>query len=206
MANVIEKYYRVNPLKGSFPSFVNALSTDPDLLNKKLIQKSDSSNYFLRGDYKVFNPFSINAYKVEMVFTEQQVELTHKNTLHEQTVYTYQILAYFDDTESNRKLVVKDYNKIKKQFGKMMGSQISSLKGFKNINDGEIADFFYGGTVIYPITISWQTLSKSKHIALTMITKLVVENNRAALAGGPLFIVLKDDALPENLSIEKLPR
>ena len=188
LGKVVEKYYRVNPFEGSFPAFVKALSSDPELQDKVLIPKSDTSTYFLKGNYKVFNPFNMNAQKVEMVFSEQDLELGSKNILTSHTVYTYQILAYFNDTKQNREQIVKEYNKIRKQLRKDMAIDISTLKGFQNIEDGEIANFYYSNSPIYPITLSWQTLTKSKHIAITIVCKLLVYNNRAQ-PGGELVIV-----------------
>ncbi|OJU25570.1 MAG: hypothetical protein BGN92_11035 [Sphingobacteriales bacterium 41-5] len=189
--SVVEKYYRVNPFEGSFPAFVKSLSSDPELLDKTLIPKSDSSNYFLKGTYEVFNPFSINAEKVEMLFAEHQQEIQEQNVSTLYTVYTYQILAYFDDTDLNRKMVLKDYNAIKKNLKKEMAVEIGSLKGFKNVEDGEISNYYFSNSFISPLTLSWQTLSQSKKLALTMITKLAVNRNYAIPGGtsipsGPL--------------------
>lgn len=193
---LVKEFYRVNPLEGKFSTFIYTLSEDPDLQDKQLIRKTDTSNFFLRGTYKIFNPFGTNANKVEMVFTEQQVEEVVKNIQSLQTVYTYQMLAYFDDTEANRKLIVKDYNQLKRRLRGEMKSRITNLNGLQQVEAGEIADYYYADSYVYPITLSWQTLSKSKKLALTLITKFEVMQNRAVSAGG--FTGVRIKALDRN--------
>lgn len=127
-----------------------------------------------------------------MIFAEHEEALVVKNISTPYTIYTYQILAYFDDTEQNRKAILKDYNKIKKDLKREMPSEIGSLKGFKNIEDGEIANYYYNNTFIAPLTLSWQTLSKSKKLALTIIAKLSVQKNYAVPAG--TYITFEFDA------------
>jgi len=173
----------VNPYSGSFSAFVKALSSDSELLDKQVILKTDTTNYLLKGYYKVFNPFSINAEKVEMIFAGQPEVISSKKSIATMLFYNYQITAYFDDTPLNRKMVLKDYNKIKRKANKEMNSEINSLKGVQKIEDGEIADFYFSRTSIYPLLISWQTLSISKKLALTIIAKLAVTNNHVHLAG-----------------------
>lgn len=202
LSKFTKEYYRVNPFQGTFSSFVKALSGDPELLNKTLVQKTDTSNYFLKGDYKVFNPFGLNANKVEMIFAEHQVDVTAKSRQEEYTIYTYQILAYFDDNKLNRDLILKDYNKLKKKLKRELQSEVIGLKGVQNITDGEITNFFYSTSIVYPVTISWQTLSKSGKLALTIITKLFVGNNYAMPVGGGLNRQFSQKILQEKQTIQ----
>ncbi|MFV0604699.1 MAG: hypothetical protein ACK5NK_02550 [Niabella sp.] len=180
LADELKYYYRVSPFNASFSSFTRALNNDPELLNRKETKKTDTTGYFLRGDYKIFNPFSINANKVEVVFAEHSTGDTGSG----KTIYTYQTLAYFDDTEANRKTVLKNYNKIKKRLKRYIPKEnILSLKNVNNIEDGEIINFYFNYSNYYPVTISWQTLTKSKQIALTIITKLSVVKNYVYVSG-----------------------
>ena len=184
MNKLVKEYYRVNPFEGNFSTFVKTLANDPELLDKQLVQKTDTGNYFLKGFYKVFNPFGFNAEKIEMIFAEQEQELVAKNQQTIYTTYSYQLLAYFDDTEINRRLILNDYNKIKKRLRREMKNETISLKGVKDIEDGEIINYYFDYSLVYPVTVSWQTLGRSKKLALTIITRLAVANNRAYPPGG----------------------
>ncbi len=167
---VVKEYYRVNPFESNFSAFIRALSNDPALLNKSIVLKTDSTNYFLKGEYKIFNPFSINAEKIEVVFAEHQHELD-SDIQKLYTSYSYQITGYFEDTPNNRNHITKDYGKIKRRLNREMRSETIDLKGIRNITAGEITNFFYSISIVYPITISWQTLPKSNKLAITVLTR-----------------------------------
>lgn len=138
---VVKEYYRVNPFESNFSAFIRALSNDPALLNKSIVLKTDSTNYFLKGEYKIFNPFSINAEKIEVVFAEHQHELD-SDIQKLYTSYSYQITGYFEDTPNNRNHITKDYGKIKRRLNREMRSETIDLKGIRNITAGEITNFF----------------------------------------------------------------
>ena len=169
---VVKEYYRVNPSEGKLSAFIKALSDDPELLNKSIVLKTDSTNYFLKGEYQIFNPFSINAEKIEVVFAEQRHELDSDDIqTRYTTTYSYQITGYFDDTPANRSHITKDYDKIKRRLKREMTSEIIDLKGIRDITAGEITNFYYSSSIVYPITISWQTLPKSNKLAITVLTR-----------------------------------
>ncbi|ULT43396.1 hypothetical protein KRR40_08105 [Niabella defluvii] len=71
----IKEYYRVNPFQGNFSSFIKALTSDPSLLKKEIYRQTDTTGYFVRGQYEVFNPYSINANKVDMLFMKMFTRL-----------------------------------------------------------------------------------------------------------------------------------
>lgn len=181
--DVVKKYFRVNPFEGNFSSFVKTLLSDSALLNKTIVLKTDSTNFFVKGSYKIFNPFRMNAAKVDMIFAENQTTFTATDFTIPYTHYLYQIVAYFDDTPINRKLLLKDFNRLKKQVKRYSKqTEIQSLKGVNNIEDGEIANYYSPAAIVYPATVSWQTISSSHQIVLTFLVRLAVTNNRAEFA------------------------
>lgn len=176
-ARAVKEYYRVNPFHGNFSSFVKALSTDSLLLKKELYRQTDTTGYFLRGEYRVFNPYSINANKVDMLFYENAYKSKSRVLF---TFYTYQITAYFPDTELARRAVLKDYQKLVKKFRRdLHDTQRQSLKGYNNIEDGEITTFNDSGSPLDPVLVSWQTLEKTSQLGLTIILRLEQVKNYA---------------------------
>lgn len=181
---VVKENFRVNPFEGKFSAFINALTTDPDLLNKQVILKTDTTFFFLKGSYKVFNPFRLNAQRVDMVFAEQETDIVRRSSQSTYTSYTYQILAYFNDTEANRKLLLRDFNRLKRRLTRDgMKTTSLNLKGVKNIEAGELINYYYNDSFIYPATLSWQTMSSSKRIAIALIVRLSVYDGEALPAG-----------------------
>lgn len=175
--HTVKEYYRVNPFQGNFSSFVQALTTDSSLLKKEIYRQTDTTGYFVKGEYNIFNPYSINANKVDMLFYEN-VYKSQSRVLF--TFYTYQLTAYFPDTELGRQAVVKDYKKLVKKIRKdLYDTQRQSLKGYNNIEDGEITTFNDSGSPLEPVIVSWQTLAKTKQLGLTIILRLEQVNNHA---------------------------
>lgn len=129
------------------------------------------------GEYAVFNPFSIDADRVQMVFAEdtyKQYEAVFLN------FYVYQITAYFPDTEITRMKIKKEYSNLAKRLKRDLPLiKKSSLKGYENIEDGEVTTYSNTNFALEPAVLSWQTLSKSKQIGLTLIIKIKQINNWA---------------------------
>ena len=178
-ADTVKEYYRVDPFYGTFSSFVNALSQDSALLDKQIKKQTDTTGYYLRGHYNVFNPFSVNASKVDLLFYESVAKAGDKAVF---SFYTYQLTAYFADTELYRKKIRNDYKKLLRKLRKdWYYTEVQSLAGYENVEDGELTSFSNNDNrrSIPPATVSWQTLSKTKHLALTFIVRLKQEQNYA---------------------------
>lgn len=185
---IVKEYFRVNPFSGSFPAFVKALTTDPALVNPQIVLKTDSTNFFVRGTYKIFNPFSFNAEKVDMLFSENEYNVASSRMQQKYTSYSYQIIAFFDDTKSNRTLLMKDFKRLKRKLDKPpLRKEIVDLKGVREIEDGEIVNYYGANSLVYPYTLSWQTLPSSKKLAITLITRLEVFDNFTRPAGVTIF-------------------
>lgn len=175
-AKVVQETFRVNPFSGTFSSFTKSLATDPELLNKEEFKQTDSTGYYLKGEYNVFNPFSINANKVDVIFNETEIKSAdQKNIIY----YNYQIVAYFDDTLQHRNIIKKEYEKLRRRIKRdLYTTEITSLKNVRNIEDGEITNFFNDSKQSSPAILSWQTVFKNQ-VALTLLLRLVQYNNYA---------------------------
>lgn len=175
--HTVKEYYRVDPFAGSFSAFVKALTTDTALHNKVILKQTDTTGFYVKGEYDIFNPFSIDARKVDMLFYENQKELSDKFIM---TFYVYQLTAYFPDTEANRKVIKKDYSRLVRMVRKdlyIVNKQ--SLKGYEAIADGEISFFTDNDFFIKPAVVSWQTLEKTKQLALTFVINIRQVDNRS---------------------------
>ena len=175
----VKEYYRVDPFHGSFSAFVDALTTDSALLNKQILKQTDTTGFFARGEYNVFNPFNLDANKVDMIFYENDFIRNGKRLFN---YYTYQLTAYFPDTELTRKAVKKNYNQLFRKLSKDLHDvNREPLKGVDGIEDGELASFSQYATsfAAAPALLSWQTLSKTRQLGLTIIVKFRQVDNRA---------------------------
>lgn len=175
----VKQYYRVNPFAGSFSSFVEALTQDPDLINSQILKKNDSTGFYVKGEYKVFNPFGMNADKVDLLFYE--TAYYGKNTF-VFDYYAYQLTAYFPDTKVDRAMILKDYDAMQKKFSRFFKfTKQQDLKDLNQVNEGAIATFDDRNDFkVPPFVVSWQTLKRTNQLVLTIELKLVNVNNLAS--------------------------
>lgn len=180
-ANLVKEYFRVNPLEGNFSAFTKAFVEDPDLLNKQIKLQTDTSLFFAKGIYKVFNPFVFKAKRVEAILAENEQIIEDADSTYALPFMGYQIIAYTDDNPEYRRLIVSEFKKLDKKLRKdFKRTNSTTLKGVQNIEDGVVND--YTGFSLSPIpiaTLGWQTLSQSKQLLLTLLIRMKVEKNRA---------------------------
>ena len=182
---VIKESFRVNPFEGSFSAFLKTLTTDPELFDKTVELKTDSTRYFVKGSYKKFNPLRIKTNKVDISFAENIMDKKYEGIQMLYTSYTYQIVAYLDDTEGNRILLAKEVERLKKRLD---GYFVKS----ENVSTGQgiIVNYYYSNnyvtinnSVVHPVSLIWQFLPDTKEMALIIQSRLVVVDNYARLAG-----------------------
>ncbi len=185
LSRILKSQFRVNPIGGPFPAFLETLRTDPDLLNKKETLKTDSTMYILTGEYKVFNPFNFPATKVEILFAEDEFSMKdRKNQPQYLTFYNYQIIVYCQDNPAIRKALEKEYNTLARKLKRDLPDvEASSLRGVKNVQDGEVRTYYNKLALVSPASLSWQTLSQSKQLVLTLLIRLRVVDNYAVPFG-----------------------
>ncbi|MCH5689160.1 hypothetical protein LWM68_35870 [Niabella sp. W65] len=108
-------YFRVDPFEAKFSTFMKALSGDKELLNKTDIA-DEHSNRSVSGTYEIFNPFSLDASKVEMSFKGIGTRTYFGVAT---PMYVYELVARFPDSPEARKKVRKDYWKMVNRFRRL---------------------------------------------------------------------------------------
>ncbi len=185
LTRILKSQFRVNPIGGPFPAFLETLRNDPDLLKKQEILKTDSTLYILTGEYKVFNPFNFPATRIEVVFAEDEVSMSdRKNRPQNLTFYNYQIIVYCQDNSAMRKALEKEYNTLSRKLKRDLPEvEVNSLRGVKNVQDGEVRNYYNQLALVSPSSLSWQTLSQSKQLVLTLLIRLRIVDNYAVPFG-----------------------
>ncbi|MFT3903470.1 MAG: hypothetical protein QM727_09865 [Niabella sp.] len=179
---IIKEYYRVNPFEGSFPAFIKAVTSDPEVTNKKQFLRTDTSLFLFSGDYKQFNPFLIKTKKVHVVLSENEVGSQGNQSLKD-TVLSYQIIAFAEDNETTRRFLLKEFNKIHKKLKRSFkSSEEIDLKGIENVREGKAIHYTWGTYPLSPLTLSWQTVGKDQ-IAITILSRFAQINGFAIPVG-----------------------
>ena len=67
LKKVSENYFRSPPFEREFNLVLKHLMNDPTLSNKNILKKTDSTLFFLEGDYSNHNPFFFKATRTRII-------------------------------------------------------------------------------------------------------------------------------------------
>ena len=178
-------YFRVDPFRGNFSAFVNALVSDTALLEKQMLKQTDTTGFYLRGRYEVFNPFSMNANRVDMIFYESN---NYKQSGFWANYFTYQLTALFPDNPRSRDIVKKDFKKLLKTLRRSLPYvRTIDLGGKQGIEEGKIANLSDNDAQVDPVLISWQTMTQSDQLGLTVILRIKRVGNEIFPVNAPIW-------------------
>ncbi len=179
---ITKDYFRSNPFDREFSKFLNHLMNDPALTNKALTRRTDSSFFFLKGEYINYSPYSFKADRTEVLLTETEIEL--KDSLHSKdTVFVYELLGYCYGGKEGMEGVKKEFVKCGRRYSKRFSDYESS--GLKNGNIiGEIRNYFNRFCIISPVSIVWAKLDDFQNV-FTITIRIKVKENHAILPISP---------------------
>lgn len=174
-------YFRVNPFEAKFSTFVRALSRDKQLQNKRE-DRDAHSNYSVSGNYKVFNPFSINASEVEVQFNS----IGSRSYFGVSTpMYIYKLTARFADSPEARRKIRRDYwlmlNRFRRLYtiGYNIGLEYPPLRRKDRNKNGESTRFFFAGYKdMASCNLVWTTPPSSEEIEVDISVCFAVVNDR----------------------------
>ena len=175
-----DEYFRSDPFKGQFSDFLKHLLNDPDIDNKDIQKKTDTSFYSFHGDYKTYNPFFIKPKHIEILL--QEVAVGYGDTAKAvDTIFQYQLLAYLDNDEKGR-------NELKKEFEKMHRQTQRKFfdSGYKELSKGnEVTGAFHNYFVPFyslaPATILWSEVKEKQELVLNITLRFKKEGNETIL-------------------------
>ena len=178
----IRSYFRSDPFRTSFGTFVSHLVNDPDLSEKTMKRKSDTSLFYFSGTYSKFNPFFLTPKKLDVILEEIPVSLS--DTLASDTIYAYELAAIVDDSDAGRKQIKKEFERVHK----LAKSQFPSFKHseLENLENGEAYNYFSPHHELAPFTILKYEMPAEKAICLVLIMRLKPINNESRLPYGLL--------------------
>src|SRR5215813_7432358 len=113
---ITKSYFRSNPYKTHFSTFLNHLVSDPTLSNKTLTKRSDTSFFFFKGDYSAHNPFGYKADRTEIRLAETEFAMSDSLSTTD-TLLIYQLLGYAYGSEGPD-AVKKEFAKFERKFCK----------------------------------------------------------------------------------------
>ena len=175
LQKAIQHYYRYYPFERSFSSFINNLINDPALENKTIVKRTDSTLFFLKGDYRGHNPFGFKAIRTEMRLAEMVIE--HSDSISKNdTIMAYQILGYSARTENGMQAVKAEYARFDRKYGEDFSNKIPKdlMEGGKVT--GATSNYFLENSAISPLTVLWGNISDTECIFAITLRFIKIEN------------------------------
>lgn len=182
---ISENYYRSVPFNREFSKFLNHLLNDPTIVNKKILKRTDSTLFFLKGSYTTHNPFFFKPIRTEVILAEREeiVEQDSIKFLH--TIYAYQLIGYAPPGEEGMKEVKDEFDKFcrhnKKGFFDSRYQELNKT----NKEAGEIRDYSFKYLSFFPLTVAWATSSDYNNNLFAITIRFKVINNTAYLPESP---------------------
>src|SRR6185436_11237017 len=113
LQSAIKTYFRSHPFDMKFSSFITSLQQDPWFTIDTYSRRTDTAFFFLTGTYKNFNPFRFTPLELRLIVAEE--EIVHNDSLKtHDTIMNLQLLAISDSSETNSKLVEKEFKRFHK--------------------------------------------------------------------------------------------
>jgi len=183
---IAHSYFRSNPFETEFSSFLKHLLNDPSISNKILEKKTDTSLFFFQGLYTNHNPFFFKPVKVEVALGETVIKL---DSLKTDTIYTYQLLAYNNDTKKEIEEIKKEFEKIHRRYKSSFSKVSYAENGPESKMQAATYNFFDDLHRISPFSITWLGPSVDKEICLVITIRMKTRYNKAILPA-PLYPIL----------------
>jgi hypothetical protein len=175
---ITREYFRSDPFRGEFSSFINHLFNDPSLTDKITEKRTDSSLFYFQGTYINYNPFFFKPKRVEVILTEIEVDL---DSLGKDTIYTYQLLAYTDNSKEGTEEVKKEFDKIFKHYKNGFTRNAYDESPPESKYKGVTCNFFDRQHAVSPFALSRYDATESKEACLMLTIRLDTYDNRAML-------------------------
>ena len=170
-------YFRSNPFVGNFSGFLNHLLHDPSLLEKEIQKRTDTSLFYFSGLYKNYNPFFFKPKNVQILL--QEVSVKYGDSLVNDTIFIYQLVAYADGTEKSEQEVKREFEKIHRVFNKRFyNSNYQDLKNGET--SGGLHNYFVAYSGLAPVSIAWGKLGND--FILNISLRFKASENMAVLA------------------------
>jgi hypothetical protein len=181
---VLRNYFRTHPFNMRFSTFITSLQQDPWFTTTSYQRRTDSSFFYLSGEYKNSNPFRYAPHQLQLVVAEDL--FIHNYPLHTpDTIINLQLLGIADTGATGKNSVIREF----KRFHNNRGTDFSD-SNYKQVTKGgqtvaEMYDYFIFPFTISPLTIAWGQVPESQRYTFTITIRFKVRQNIADLVQEP---------------------
>lgn len=175
-------YFRSNPFTGTMRQFLEHLTRDPEIEDKRIQRRTSDQFFSFSGRYKKYNKFFFVADSVRLIL--QEMPIPDPNNINKQdTIMVYQISAYGSPTPKGRREVQREWEKIKKVWSKKFFENQEEDVVKDNVVTGKFVHLFLPLFTLSPLTIGWTTVSDPERPVLTITLRLKQDEEYVSLPG-----------------------
>ncbi|MBC7947125.1 MAG: hypothetical protein H7Y42_04545 [Chitinophagaceae bacterium] len=174
---VASLYFRSDPFVTSFSSFMKHLLNDPTLTDKIIKKRTDSTLFYFQGTYSSHNPFFFKPKRTEVVLKELPAKLDSSTV---DTIYTYQLFAFIDETKEGTAELKKQFEKICKKY-KSNFSKTTFNENKESKLENATYNFFERSYAIAPLAVTWVGPNSKNEMCLILTIRMETQRNMARL-------------------------
>ena len=181
---LIKTYFRTHPFDSKFSTFILNLQRDPWFTIKEFSRRTDSTFFFLTGDYKNFNPFRFTPKELKLIVAEEVISYSDSlKTL--DTIVNLQLIGILDTNWASRKFVEKEFKRFHQSQSKRFDDFSQKTLGGSQTTTGEINSYFISPYSISPVTIAWGLMPETKEYSFAITIRFKVKENQAVYITQP---------------------
>ena len=184
LQTVAAPYFKTVPFNKSFSQFLQELINDPDLQQKEVSRRTDSTFFFAGGTYKRFNPFLYRPTTVKITVAEAEFSESDSSSYRDTVVY-YQLIVTADSTSQGEQFVKKEYQRLLRKHDKKFTYSAYPLYKDKPAGKGDVAICFMDLFAVSPLTVAWGREEGSRNFAFSISFRMKVQENRATMVTLP---------------------
>lgn len=174
-------YFRSNPFTGTMKQFLEHLTQDPELVDKKLQRRTSTQLFSFTAKYKKYPRFFFAPDSVRIALVESTIPFGEANQ--EDTILVYQISAYGPATPRGEKDVIREWEKIKRAWSRRFFDREETSNSNGEKTSGQFVHLFLPLYTVSPLTIGWTTVPDPNRQVLTITLRLRQNQDMLDLPG-----------------------
>jgi hypothetical protein len=171
LQSLLKTYFRAHPFDIRFSSFLTSLQHDPWFTVENYNRRTDSTFFFLTGNYKNFNPFRFSPKELKLVVAEEEIIYQDSLKTHD-TIINLQIMGLTDTGIINSKAVEKEFKRFHNNQADRFSTSVHQT--FEGI--GEVYYYFISPLSIPPVSVAWGRIETNQYTFTITIRFKIKEN------------------------------
>jgi len=151
---------------------------DPALLNKTEFKRTDTSLFYVSGEYKHHRPFFFISNRTKVVLAESEMMINDSLQLTD-TLFTYQLAGYIKTSENGEKDVLKEFEKFHRRYGsRFKNNNYTELKKREQVY-GAVREYYDQLHALSPLSIAWQRIDDPDECVFVITVRFKIIGNMA---------------------------